>query len=162
MISFDEGTRLFGERVGDGELEGSVTVDQVYALYQHEGVGFVHPRGGEAHYLSGPLTENADIYLEGFSTVFEQDGLAADDVMAAAMEDLAGQIPDRAPVEFNVLRQSASPSVHSDGVEVFHRPPLMPRLAQEELNAIRRAEEPIVNPVEWLRQWRYHRGEGGR
>lgn len=26
-----------------------------YALYQHEGVGFAHPRGGKAHFLSDPV-----------------------------------------------------------------------------------------------------------
>lgn len=158
--SFFADTEALEARVGHGILEGSVTVDQVYALYQHEGADFNHPRGGEAFYLHRPLLEESDAMLGAFSAVID-GGATADSVMIADMEDLADAIPVRAPVEFNVLRQSASPEVSDNGVEVYHRPPAMPRLSQAELNAIRKAGEFIVNPAEWLRQFRYHRGEGG-
>lgn len=158
--SFFEESAALGDRVGTGLLEGSVTVDQVYALYQHEGADFDHPRGGEAFYLRRPLLEEAPEMLLRFGEVLE--GRTAVDIMVENVEELSATTPVRAPVEFNVLRQSASPTVTDNGVEVFHRPPAMPRLTQDELDAIRRAEEPIVNPEEWLRQFRYNRGEGGR
>ena len=159
--SFFAETEALEERVGHGILEGNVTVDQVYALYQHEGADFEHPRGGEAFYLRRPLLEEGPEMLEAFRTVIEGDATAVE-VMVADVEKLADTTPVRAPVEFNVLRQSASPAVVDDGVEVYHRPALIPRLSQEELNEIRRIGEPIINPAEWLRQWRFHRGEGGR
>jgi hypothetical protein len=45
------------------EIKGTEAVDTLgyggasipYALYQHEGVGFNHPKGGKAHYLSDPV-----------------------------------------------------------------------------------------------------------
>jgi hypothetical protein len=147
-------TDALQERVGTGLLDGSVTVDQVYALYQHEGADFEHPRGGEAFYLRVPLEERTPEMLAAFRAMIEADASAAD-VMAANMESLADTTPVRAPVEFNVLRQSASPKVEDDGIEVFHRPPKMPRLTQAELDEIRRIGEPIVNPAEWLRQFRF-------
>lgn len=152
--SFFADTEALEERMGHGILEGSVTVDQVYALYQHEGADFEHPRGGEAFYLRRPLLERAPEMLEAFRAVIEGDSTAVA-VMTTDVESLAGTTPVRAPVEFNVLRQSASPTVIDDGAEVFHRPPLIPRLTQDELDAIRAAGEPIINPAEWLRQWRF-------
>lgn len=159
--SFFTETERLEERVGEGILEGSVTVDQVYALYQHEGADFNHPRGGEAFYLRRPLLEGADTMLGAFVAVIE-GGATCAEVMALDMEDLADTIPVRAPVEFVVLRQSAAPMVVDNGEVTYYRSASMPRLTQEQLDAIRRVGEPIVNPAEWLRQWHYHRGEGGR
>lgn len=161
MSDFFAMTDALEGKVGEGVLDGSVTVDQVYALYQHEGADFNHPRGGEAFYLARPLMENRDELLGAFRAVIEGDATCVE-VMTADVEALADAIPVRAPVEFNVLRQSASPAVEDNGAEVYHRPPNMPRLTQAELDEIRRAGSPVVNPEEWLRQFRYHRGEGGR
>jgi hypothetical protein len=158
---FVERAEELRERMGDGILEGNVTVDQVYALYQHEGADFNHPRGGEAFYLARPLLEGQDIMLGAFAAVLDGHETAVD-VMIGNMMGLADTTPIKAPVEFNVLRQSASPAVIDNGAEVFKLPPAMPRLTQAELNEIRRIGEPIVNPAEWLRQFRFHRGEGGR
>lgn len=158
--SFFAETERLEERVGHGVLEGSVTVDQVYALYQHEGADFKHPRGGEAFYLRRPLLEGQDSMLGAFSAVFETDATCVG-VMVLNMEDLADAIPIRAPVEFVVLRQSAAPMVVDNGEVAYYRSAPMPRLTQEQLNAIRRVGEPIINPAEWLRQWHYRRGEGG-
>lgn len=154
-------TEEIEKRVGHGELDGSVTVDQVYALYQHEGADFNHPRGGEAFYLRRPLLENYDLMYAEFAAVIEGD-LTADEAMIINVEALSATTPVLAPVEFNVLRQSAAPMVEDNGEVVYYRSAPMPRLTQEQLNAIRRVGEPIVNPAEWLRQWHFHRGEGGR
>lgn len=158
--TFFAGCDELAARVGDGELEGSVEVNQVYALYQHEGADFNHPRGGEAFYLRRPLFERAPEMFARFREVIEADATCVG-VMIGDVNDLADQIPVRAPVEFVVLRRSAHPEVRDDGELVYERPPEMPRLTQAELDEIRRVAEPVVNPEEWLRQWHYHRGEGG-
>ena len=132
----------------------------ISALYQHEGADFKHPRGGEAFYLHRPLLEKQDQYLGGFLRVIEGDATSVE-VMTENVEDIALSVRTRAPVEFIVLRRSASPKVEDNGEEVYYRPAAIPRLTQEELNAIRRAGEPIVNLAEFLRQLHYHRGEGG-
>ena len=65
--------------VDTGDLRGSATTElishrgghtvevgfnKVYALVQHEGLHFEHPRGGKAKYLEGPLLENTQKYFE--------------------------------------------------------------------------------------------------
>lgn len=113
--------------VGDSDLTGEVVVDQPYALVQHEDTDLSHPRGGEAKYLENPLKEKYDRYL---------DGLAADVLpgrlqqgMTEVVEDLAGEVGRRAPVEEGVLRASASPRVFSggQGTLLFERAPASPR-----------------------------------
>ena len=62
----DEGTlRASGtatvEVKGD-EVEGRVTFATPYARRQHEETEWEHPKGGQAKYLEGPLTEMAPRY----------------------------------------------------------------------------------------------------
>lgn len=45
-------------------LDGVVGFTEPYALRVHEGVGFRHPKGGEAKYLETPYKENADKYAD--------------------------------------------------------------------------------------------------
>jgi len=146
--------------VGHGDLDMSVTVDQVYAMYQHDNPEFKHPRGGEAYYLAAPLSEKWPEMVDRFSDVIAGDASPVE-VWSVNAEELAGDVAERAPVEFIVLRQSAHPEVTDDGALAYDRPPTIPRLTQAELDEIRRVGEPIVNPEEWLRQRHYHRGEGG-
>lgn len=127
----DELSRL----VGNGELVGSVVVDQVYAKFQHEDLSLNHPRGGQAKYLSQPLMDNRNDYLREISrTVLEDGGTGA---MRTAMEDLAGTggVATHAPVEWGDLRRSGHPSVTSEGRSVYDRAPLARRLTEEELGA---------------------------
>ena len=61
----------------DGHLKGSgkaepkndgmvweVSYGTEYAHYQHEGLDFRHPQGGQAKYLQQPFEENADRYIQ--------------------------------------------------------------------------------------------------
>lgn len=133
---FDERMAELADRVGRGDLVGSVEVDQIYAQYQHEGLDLRHPRGGQAKYLEQPLYDKADRYLQDVADAV-LDGRAAD-AMADAMEDLSGQVQKLAPVDFNNLRQSGHPVVTDDGATVYDRAPIQRRLTEEELKQLRR------------------------
>lgn len=45
-------------------LEGTVGFEEIYALYQHEGVDFNHPKGGEAKFLENPFKEKMKKYIK--------------------------------------------------------------------------------------------------
>ena len=47
-----------------GNPEGMVIFPVIYAMYQHEGIHFQHPRGGEAKYVERPLKERRDLYVK--------------------------------------------------------------------------------------------------
>jgi len=135
------------ERVGSGDLTGSVVVDQAYARYQHEGLDFAHPRGGQALYLQQPLMDHKDAYLQKIA-----DGILGDGgkrAMEECMEDLAegGGVASHAPVEFGDLRDSGHPSVTEDGETVYDREPRQHRLSEEELRAKYRLHHPHVSTL---------------
>lgn len=89
MVStFQERTALLSEQVGYGFVVGKVTVDQIYAQYQHERLDLNHPRGGMAKYLTTPLYHNRNAYLILIAQTALQDGGIRG--MARAMEHLAG------------------------------------------------------------------------
>jgi hypothetical protein len=46
------------------QIIGEVGFNEPYALEQHENLTFSHPKGGQAKYLEGPLTENAQQYKQ--------------------------------------------------------------------------------------------------
>lgn len=135
--SFHQGVKELEGIVGDGELTGRVTVDQVYAHVQHEDLsprrdGSVvpmklrHPRGGGAKYLEGPLFDRKDDYLRNLADrALEPNGL--EDAMAGNMEDLSTQVEYRAPVDMNVLRRSGHPQVFERNTVVYDRAPKAPR-----------------------------------
>lgn len=124
---FAERMEALIESVGDGELKGSVVVDQVYAKYQHERMDLKHPNGGQAKYLGGPLLMNARRYV----------GKLADNVLAGSLtgamtdivEDLSQEVFNKAPRDFWDLRESAHPTVVNDGVPVYDRLPTVHRLS---------------------------------
>jgi hypothetical protein len=134
--SFAEGIAELNELVGDGRLQGTVEVDQVYAQYQHEALDLVHPRGGHARYLADPLNGKYREYYQRIAEETLHTGPAQ--AMADAMEDLADQVTENAPVQFGNLRESAHPIVTSDGETVFDRPPVQRRLTEKELAEQRR------------------------
>lgn len=148
MGTFQQGCIDLAEKVGHGKLTGKVVVDQVYAAAQHEGywvtgplAGHVirnHPRGGQAKFLEEPLFEKAEDYMRNLADGV-LDGFLVQ-AMAENMEDLADEVFHLAPRENDVLRGSANPRVLDDGREAYDRPPLWPRLSQDQLRELRRGD----------------------
>lgn len=119
-------------RIGDGPLDSKLGVDQVYARYQHEGLHFRHPRGGQAKYLEQPLYAQAPAYMQKLADK------AYTNIRKAAIdnaEDLSKQVERHAPVEFDHLRRSGNPVVVDNGAVIYNRPPVVRRLSEEELRA---------------------------
>ena len=133
--TFDERITALMEQVGTGDLTGSVEVNQRYSHWQHEGINFDHPRGGQALFLSTPLMERYPAYLEAIAKTVLEDG--GKDAMAASMENLSEAVAALAPVEFANLRASGHPTVTDNGAVVYDRAPLQHRLTEEELRAER-------------------------
>jgi hypothetical protein len=148
-VAGDFGDRIdeLKERVGSGDLTGSVAVDQVYAAVQHNHLDWNHPRGGQALYLQQPLLDHKDDYLQRIADgVLDDGGKAA---MREAVEDLAegGGVASHAPVEFGDLRDSGHPSVTEDGATVYDREPRQHRLSEDELKAKYRLHHPHVSTL---------------
>ena len=59
----------FAEQNG---LEGTVGFTEIYALYQHEGVGFNHPKGGEAKYLENPFKQRINRYINAIGNAVKR------------------------------------------------------------------------------------------
>ena len=57
VVPLQEGTLMrSGVASSDpGALRAAVSFDTIYAVYQHEGLDFNHPRGRQAKYLESPL-----------------------------------------------------------------------------------------------------------
>jgi hypothetical protein len=130
--TFDERIRRLAEDVGTGRLVASCEVDQVYAHYQHEGLDFDHPRGGQAKYLEQPLFERRTGYLQRLARETLSPGGPVR-AMTHAADDLVSAVAEKAPVEFGDLRASGHGKVVDDGTVVYDRPPEVPRLSDEEL-----------------------------
>lgn len=131
--SFDAAMARLSRDVGVGTVRGSVEVDQVYARYQHEGLDFRHPRGGQAKYLEQPFYANAPVYLQDIAARVLHGDLTQ--AMADCMEDLSGEVFDHAPIEFLDLRASGHPVVTQGGAVVYDRPPMQARLTEQQLKA---------------------------
>lgn len=116
-----------------GWLRGSVTVDQVYAHYQHERLDLRHPRGGHARYLAVPLETRFRTYLKNISGGYLDDG--GREAMIRSMEDLSLQVMWHAPVEYSDMRRSGHPQVHLGARQVYDRDPDQHRLSPAELKA---------------------------
>ena len=125
MSQFSERLRVIKESVGFGRLQGSVEVNQVYAHYQHEGLDFHHPDGGEALYLLTPLMLKgpSDYMVRLADRAITADGSDVQGAMTDNMEDLSGEVYLRAPWEFGDLRASGHPVVSVNGETVYDRPP---------------------------------------
>lgn len=132
--SFDAALARLSEAVGIGRIRGSVVVDQVYARYQHEGLDFKHPRGGQAKYLEQPLYSQAPLYMRDLAARVLPSGDVVQ-AMADCMEDLSGQVFDLAPIEFLDLRASGHPTVTQGGAVKYDRPPMQARLTEAQLRA---------------------------
>jgi len=129
--SFATAMKELREKVGTGRLTGSVTVDQVYAHYQHEHPEFHHPRGGEAFFLQTPFYDYYRTYLTSFARSVLRDGGKGS--LMSSMEHLSDQVEVKAPVEFADLRRSGHPQVSLNGHVIKDREPKVHRLTKEEL-----------------------------
>lgn len=160
---FNERMDEIAKQIGEGILEGIVEVDQVYARYQ-DGWGdlnetgayqgtitpteeshgpngkpgplFDHPRGGHAGYLSQQLTVKGPAIVQKWVDTIAQGG----DIRRAMVDsttDIATGVQTGAPRQWWILRNSAAYRVKDNNVLVMDRPALIPRMTQEELNALR-------------------------
>lgn len=164
---FATGLMELSELVGDGELEGHVVVDQVYAHIQHENLTYHHPRGGGPKYLEAPLFAKAVEYFE----IIAKDLLVTGPVagMVHCVEDLSSTIEVTAPVLWWDLRRSGHPFVLSDGEIVYDRAPHVHRLTEAELKAKGRLIPMPPQLIGWIwwhqmhmqhpAVWYQHRGD---
>jgi hypothetical protein len=126
--NFDERMNYLSDAVGHGNLELSVLVDQPYAQDQHENMSYVHPSGGQSHYLSEPFMANAFNFVDGLArAAITPTGSRLNDEMADIGGDLVDYVKRLAPVTQGHLRRSTSFTVTDQGVEIYHRPAEVPR-----------------------------------
>jgi len=144
---------------GTGLLRGSVTVDQVYAHYQHERLDLHHPRGGGPMYLTRPLFDHYGVWLQNIADSYYDDG--GERAMRYAMEDLSDLAEQLAPWEFGDLIHSGHPQVTRGMRDVYDRPPKRHRLTEAELRQKNRWRWPGLPSA--LKGWIYwHQTARGR
>lgn len=86
-------------------------------------------------YLSVPFQANMAVFMENLAaTALGVEGPKAG--MIENVEILARASALLAPKEWGVLQGSAHPWVDHDGAIVYDRPPIWPRLADEELDTL--------------------------
>jgi hypothetical protein len=139
-------TGTFAERIAElrdrtGSREGTiravVTVDQIYAHYQHEHLEFHHPRGGTAKFLERPLMEHYRDYLSDYARTVLADG--GQEAMKRSAEHLSDQVELTSPREWGDLMKSGHPQVQLGQRTVYDRPPKVHRLTKGELRIKSRA-----------------------
>jgi hypothetical protein len=132
-------TATFSERMSElrrmtgapETVHGTVTVDQVYAHYQHERTELHHPRGGGPFYLQRPLFDHFREYLAAYARDVLQDGGWRS--VAHSMEHLSDAVEVTAPREFGDLGRSGHPEVRVGERQVYDRDPKQHRLSPAEL-----------------------------
>lgn len=140
--SFFDRIKELQERVPKHDVKAVCEVDQVYAHYQHEDIsyhrdgtpsGTLHYKnGGGAKYLERPWLDAQEHMMKHFADgLLEEHGLQ--DAATDIAEDGARMVFENAPLEFGDLRESGHPTVEVDGVVVYDRPPVSPRLSEAEL-----------------------------
>jgi len=140
---FDDRIRELADRVGRGKITGSVIFDQAYAQAQSENLSYRHAPGKQAKYLTQPLYERADRYMQRLADNLLDGELGR--AMADNMDDLAAASSEIAPLDLGPLHDSAHPTVVDDGRTVYDKAPKQPRLTAEELRATHR--EPYDPPA---------------
>jgi hypothetical protein len=137
-------------RCREGSLEGRVTVDQVYAHYQHEHLEFRHPRGGQAKYLEQPLLMSAPMIFDEVARGYLDDG--GHRAMSEQMELLAEDrgVASFAPVEFDDLRRSGHPEVRIGAEVIYDRPARQHRLSRDELRIKARLRHLPPEIIGWI------------
>jgi hypothetical protein len=132
------------DRIGPGDLVGSVVVDQVYAHFQHERLDLNHPHGGEAKFLERPLlSDRLVMFQQVADTVLDDGGKRG---MKNAVEHLSDQVELRAPVLWGDLRRSGHPMAAENEHTYFDRAPKARRLSEAELRAKGRSR-PMPGPL---------------
>jgi len=131
----DQLREMTGSR--EGTVRASVTVDQVYAHFQHEHLELHHPRGGHAKFLERPFMEHYREYLAAYARTVLRNG--GHEALKQSMEDLSDQVELAAPREWGDLMKSGHPKVELGERTVYDREPKVHRLTDEELKAKSRA-----------------------
>jgi hypothetical protein len=128
MVDFVEVADALIVKIGEGPIVGNVAFNQVYAHRQHVELGWKHPHGGQAYYLSTPLYANAERFIQRLADNVLEGSL--DLAMIANVTELADQAAALAPVQplLRVLRGSAHPWVTKEERVIFDRPPIYPRM----------------------------------
>jgi hypothetical protein len=143
---------------GPGTLTMRVEFDQVYAHRQHEEIGWKHPRGGQAQYLSAPFYEMYIGFMENLAAhALEDEGLKRAMIENAQALGLKASL--LAPMEWGVLKGSAHPTVEEDGVVVYDSPPIFPRLDDATLDQMHRMWADMF-PNPWPRKTNRRRYKG--
>lgn len=124
-------------RTSGPEVTATVTVDQVYAKYQHESLDLQHPRGGRAKYLEAPLYENRERWLQRFADRLLRSRENVAHQWAGLGRSLVAEVAREAPVEFGDLRASGGLVVREGAEVVLEEPAVMHRLSEEEIRAKR-------------------------
>lgn len=132
--------------VGAGNLEARVTVNQVYAKYQHEGLDLKHPRGGRAKYLGGPVLEHQRRWMQLVADKILVDGGRSGMIEVGKL--LVNEVYLNAPVEFNDLKNSGACTVTHEGRVIYRQLPNVPRLTEAQLRA-KDALRNAINPHHW-------------
>lgn len=117
--------------VGNGTIEASVVVDQVYAKFQHERIELKHRKGGKAHYLRDPLYAGMNRWLRGTARRMTRERMVV--IFTDIADDLSGGVADQAPEWIGDLRNSGQPRVKDRGRFVYqgtHAPRLSKRVAE--------------------------------
>lgn len=139
MGDFTERIDELLDRVGDGRLRGTVTVDQVYAKYQLLREDLQHSVGN-SHYLSRPLNEKYPEYFQRMADkVLDSGGIVSG--MVDSCESLANSAATQTPVELFNLARSGSVVVRDQGSVVYRRPAQQGRLSDQELRQLRRGKK---------------------
>ena len=143
MSTFAAGIDRLIEAVGTGPLRMRVEIDQIYAHYQHERADLRHPRGGKPFYLRDPLFANHEDYLRHLASLtITADGSDIERGAREVVEQLVFDSEAETPHDTGRLSLSGHPTVESDGVVIYDRPPHAPRATEEELKAERRRRGP--------------------
>lgn len=122
-------------------ITARVEVDQVYAKYQELRDDLRHPRGGGPHALRDSVMTQAETLMQNAADhLLTEDGSGIYEGMKGNAETMARYYTEHAPVEFGDLRGSAHPQVLEDGTVTYDRPPVVPRLTEEQLRHKRRTQ----------------------
>lgn len=161
METFSERMHELRRMTGAPEhLRASVTVDQIYAHYQHEHLEFRHPRGGRALYLQVPFFGHYGEYLEMYAReVLDNGGQRA---LGNGMERLSDEVETEAPREFGDLMRSGHPEVRQGERIVYDRQPRQHRLSEGELRMKARLRHLPPELIGWIWWHVMHRQEPPR
>jgi len=142
-VSASDRIRDLLNRTGGDTLKSTVTVDQVYAQYQHERLDLRHPRGGMAKYLEIPLFAKHPEWLQEFAGDLLDEGFRAVSGWGGVGRRLVTANRENAPLDFGDLRNSASLTVKEGASVVIDEPAPVGRLTEEQLRNKHRARRAL-------------------